>query len=412
MCDGVVDCHDMSDECNSACRRSVITNTATLVVSTIMGFLGVILSLQLILKGLGYHGNTNKRSSYVNRTFVTLIAVGDFLTSTYLLLLSAYHLYIGSGYCEIQLAWLSGWPCVLLGVISTTGATVTSLSMAAVSLFKVHGTTRALRYRRSREANPGFRGKISLIIVMIQLVSVGYAVVPAVPPLEDWFVNGVTFESGVMLFLGVMTKERLLQIVRGYHGNLIVHGYHGRIGRSVITDLSWTRIRDIVGGLFSSDSGGIGHRKISFYGNDPVCLFKYFVLPDDPQVMFVWGHLSLHFVCFVIVAVCHVMIGVLVRRNEIEGINRRTNINWKVSLICVTDFCCWMPFLICCALHTAEVVDMSLWYQVFSLNILPLNSVLNPLLHSDLPLKLWKRFTPRPVVGPEPRDNPRPETTN
>eukprot|EP00116_Pleurobrachia_bachei_P012361 sb/3472623/ len=77
-------------------------------------------------------------------------------------------------------------------------------------------------------------------------------------------------------------------------------------------------------------------------------------------------------------------IAALTKRSQVQRNTKSKSLSRKVSLICLTDFCCWMPFLICCALHTAEIMDMSPWYQIFSLNILPLNSVINPLLYSDL----------------------------
>ena len=147
----------------------------------------------------------------------------------------------------------------------------------------------------------------------------------------------------------------------------------------------------MVAEMFSSDYGTVSGKKVSFYGNDPVCMFKYFVLLDDPQFLFVWSYISLHFLCFVAVAVCHILIVVLTKKAAVPGADRRASnrLGHKVTCLCVTDFCSWIPFLICCALHTAEVADMSPWYQIFSLNILPINSVLNPLLYSDVLNKVF-----------------------
>eukprot|EP00116_Pleurobrachia_bachei_P007330 sb/3467592/ len=145
--------------------------------------------------------------------------------------------------------------------------------------------------------------------------------------------------------------------------------------------------------MFSQDYDSVRGKRLSFYGNDPVCMFKAFVHSDDPQVLFVWAYLSFHFLCFVCVAICHGLIAILVRRSHIQSTRTSDNsLNCNVSLICLTDFCCWMPFLFCCVLHTAEVVDMSPWYQIFSLNILPLNSVLNPVLYSGVVTTIWNHF--------------------
>eukprot|EP00116_Pleurobrachia_bachei_P001530 sb/3461792/ len=376
MCDGNVDCPDFSDECNSVCHRKSIEKTGIMVCAMVMGIVGALLSGLQIIKSV-YWGEPAKRDSvFVNKVISTLIALGDLLTSLYLLILVTLHWAQGDTFCVNQLAWVSSWPCELIGVISTTGTTITSLSMAVVSLFKLQGTTRGLQYRRSKDISKRFKKKVFVMVVAIICIAVSCAVTPIMSSFEDGFVNGLTYEGATQLFLGVMTKEKLLKIIQGYHGTRM-------ITRSE-TGLSWTRIRSIVSSMFTTDNGGVQYRKLSFYGNDPVCLFKFFVLPDDPQVSYVWLYISLHFVCFLTVAVCHTVIGVLVTQNTpaARGSNLASRLNRKIMLVCVTDFCCWMPFLISCALHTAEVVDMSPWYQVFSLTILPINAFINPLLYN------------------------------
>ena len=46
--------------------------------------------------------------------------------------------------------------------------------------------------------------------------------------------------------------------------------------------------------------------------------------------------------------------------------------------------CCWLPLCIVAMLHLGEVIDASLWYPYFSIIILPINSVINPILYEPL----------------------------
>ena len=223
--------------------------------------------------------------------------------------------------------------------------------------------------------------KLGTLVTGVLLISAGIATFPLVDDLDDWFVNGLVFEDDIPVLMDVLSKTKLVEVIKSYHGSRITKlSERGE-------DFPWARIQDMVAEMFSKEYRSIRGKKLSFYGNDPVCMFKVFVLVDDPQFLFVWSYLSFHFLCFLCVAVCHVAIAAIANKSQVQGSKRSNTLNRKVTLICVTDFCCWMPFLICCALHTAEVVDMSPWYQVFSLNILPLNSLLNPLLYSDLPTR-------------------------
>ena len=43
-----------------------------------------------------------------------------------------------------------------------------------------------------------------------------------------------------------------------------------------------------------------------------------------------------------------------------------------------------MPFIVVCALHSLEVLDATPWYSLFSMMILPINSVINPFLYDEV----------------------------
>ena len=55
----------------------------------------------------------------------------------------------------------------------------------------------------------------------------------------------------------------------------------------------------------------------------------------------------------------------------------------RVTAIIVTDFLCWVPFTIICALHNLKIIDATDWYVNFTMVVLPINSVINPLLYDN-----------------------------
>ena len=58
--------------------------------------------------------------------------------------------------------------------------------------------------------------------------------------------------------------------------------------------------------------------------------------------------------------------------------------NRRIAIIITTDFLCWVPFIGVCVLHSLEVLDATPWYSLFSMVILPINSVINPLLYDNV----------------------------
>ena len=144
--------------------------------------------------------------------------------------------------------------------------------------------------------------------------------------------------------------------------------------------------------MFTNIYGGITQRFLGFYGNDPVCLFKFFVSPDESQIKFSWSILTVNFICFGVISISYLIVFVFTSTSSSslsEGATgdlvrkRNQRLQRKVSVIILTDFLCWVPFILICLLHTKEVVDASPWYALLSILILPINSVINPLLYDD-----------------------------
>eukprot|EP00116_Pleurobrachia_bachei_P001880 sb/3462142/ len=338
-CDGKADCKDFSDECNSSCSRKAIENHTIAVIAFIMGVLGLLIGLTAFVK-TSLQKLPEKSGAFVNQIFVLAISFGDLLTPCYLLFLTVLHWTKNTDFCVKRLEWMSGRSCNFIGVLNTVGATVSSLAMASISVYRLYGTRRALNYRQSGEVTKELRQKVSLCLVFIVLIALAFALVPLLGALEDWFVNGLVFPREIALFLGTVDKAQFLQIAYGYYGARCTE----RSRREAA--ISWSTIRGIAAEMFSADYGAVSA--------------------------------------------------------AVPGTDRSKNnrLGRKVTLVCVTDFCCWLPFLICCALHTAEVVDMSPYYQVFSLNILPINSVLNPVLYSDVLTKVIDEQVQEPSSEP------------
>ena len=148
----------------------------------------------------------------------------------------------------------------------------------------------------------------------------------------------------------------------------------------------------MVGNMFSDDYGGINGTNIGFYGNDGVCLFKYFVTPTDPQKIFSLAILLINFVCFVLISASYAMV-IFVTNSSGQAVGSRQDnpanarnmaLQRKVSMIILSDFSCWFPFLTIGLLHFANLIDASKYYELCSIIILPINSVINPLIyHSE-----------------------------
>ena len=229
-------------------------------------------------------------------------------------------------------------------------------------------------------------------------MSVSVALVPLVPSLEDYFVQGLHYNEENKLFIGFPNKERHVKVLRIYENST-----------SIPMNIAWQEIHNKVNRMFTQQYETINWKKIHFYGNDGVCLFKFFVRSDDARRsrqtleikssvlefvdfkgnLMLWIMLGINFFCFILMTVSYVLITVQTwkcasdsgQNQNPRNVRQNKRIQLRVSLIVATDFLCWVPFIIVCALHNLQLIDATDWYTYFAMIVLPINSVINPLLY-------------------------------
>ena len=376
VCDEQYDCLDSSDE-KYCCYRKLINGFTLKMSAWLIGTLALLLNGIIQIRNLYTMRFARTSSALIDKVLITLISFGDWLVGCYLFVLAVTDTYYGNSFCSQQIQWLLSSYCSILGVVSTFGSQISLFSMTILSVTRVIGISKGLSI-------PGPVNKksyilVSFIIFFIAGVSVTVAVIPLTPHFEDTFVNALYFPN-INFLRGFVTKKSLKPTIESYYGRIML----------VVSDLSWNSVRSLINGMFTKIHGGISHRILGFYGNDPVCLFKFFVSPDEPQSAYSWSLLSTNFVCFGVISISYLIVFVITSASSLsrsQGVtgnqvrSRNNRLQRKISIIILTDFLCWVPFVITCFLHTIGHIDASPWYALLSIVILPINSVINPLLY-------------------------------
>ena len=396
-CDGIYDCFDLSDECNESCIRHILEHWILKSICWCMGTLALTFNLHTLIHGLRSIRKCQTESMLVFKVLMSLIGFGDFLIGIYLLILSVYDsIILGASYCRNQPDWLTGTPCIVLGVISTVGSQVSLFSMTAMSCVRMYG----LVFNSMRIPGPVNKAAVKRITLLASIILIGsltVALIPLVPSLEDYFVQGMYYDPSYKVFIGFPNKERHINVLKEYYKYA-----NTSQNNSITSKMSWSEIGEKVDGMFSQDYGSLTRSPVHFYGNDGVCLFKYFVRTDDARRSrnetnnlyshgdpAVWTMLAVNLICFIVITVCYVKIILHTRKSTQESgqrdnpdrLRENKTVEKRLMIIIGTDFLCWVPFIFICALHNIGSIDASIWYTYFAMIALPLNSVINPLIY-------------------------------
>ena len=419
-CDGFADCFDWSDECNTLCGREILGSWALKIMCCFLGILAIVFNCVSMMHGVTstiYDCPTEKMM--ITKVLIILIGSGDFLIGLYLIVLSIYDSVVyGKSYCEHQPEWLTGTPCLTLGVISTVGSQVSLFSMTTLSCIIMYGVVfKEMRF--PSEVTRKSILKVTSLALALITVSVIIAVTPLIPLLEDYFVQGMYYNSDAEELLGFPDKF--------YHNKLLdklkLRDYL-RITAFTGKSRTWSDVREEMSEFY----GDLPSYPVHFYGNDGVCLFKYFVRRDNEynrenmlekdntpndeiyhmgkemimtRDVTVWAMLIVNLICFVIITVCYIAITCKTRKStqqsgqhdNADRLRENKGLQNRIILIIVTDFLCWVPFIIISGMHNLKYIDASTWYTPFAMTVLPINSVINPLLYD----KILSRFIMRKI---------------
>ena len=382
-CDTTVHCLDFSDECNEDCSKNILSGILYKFSAWAIGCIATFSNAGSLINSLTKLKECKTFNNLSNKTMIILICMGDFFVGVYLLLIAMIDsLVYNNTFCYYQFAWLTNTWCSFLGSLNTFGSQLSIFSMTALSLLRAVG----IKYSMITPEPTTRINSTNLCFFVISLIlwSGAIALTPLVDCFEDYFVNGLVYDHSIGLFIGMVDKKTHFNALQAYYG------------RMQDKPLKWTLITEMMHSLFTHDynlASGF-HQKVHFYGNDGVCLFKYFVKKNDPQRGYTLALLFLNIFCFIIISICYLYIGlstvngsrILVKSPGPTGKQvraRNKKMQQRIIFLIATDFICWVPFVVVCYLHFSDLIDATPMYSTFSIIVLPINSVINPLLNDE-----------------------------
>ena len=380
-CDGIIHCSNSADECDPDCKnhnKRLITSVYLQIFAWCFGIPAASLNVIVLLRNVRKLSK-NKDMSKIKFTvtvLISLVAFGDFLLGLYMILISIENISINDKFCEQENEWLTSSRCEVYGVISTFGSQLSVVAITAMSIY------RAIAMRKIGPSRGLSRCFLLMVVIFAGVISIASFLVAALPTNPSlragYFYNGYYIPDTNLYFSPKKNEDYAKLLDQVYPSNLTTEN---------MTDIN--AIKSLLKKMFlfpeDSTEETLVFSTLGFYGSSGSCIFKYFVDPKDPQRSFSWAILIFNFICMVVVALSYFSVHLLSQKSAAKvGVSRRFGaLQRKISLIIISDFFCWTPFILICILHYTNKINATPYYSFFSIVVLPINSLINPILYDN-----------------------------
>ena len=390
LCDHVKDCPNGQDECGT-CDMGALSSSDFLIHSKIVlystGFAGL---LMVVLNGVVgvecYKSEPANKPGMIDRIMRLQVIFYDSLMGVYnmMIVVAALVLKSRGPYCLSDQSWRSSIYCSSLGVLFSISSHGSLIVIGLMSIVRCLTCTKTvIEVRKSAVLI------ISAVLFMANLIN---SLVPVLPfsAVQDIFRSQaffLNFKNNPFISSGLVNFTRLDELHYQYYSNTTTF-------YNTVVDLN----------KISSEEGLFDVIEIGYYGNTRMCTQNIFKSQDSYLIY----KLTYLLVIFLIVtAVAFTYLIILYKKVEshrrlktmgaLQNPQREDEIaslKTKIVLMIGSQLISWMSFIVAAAYYQFSSKNPPpMTFEIFSLVVIPINSILNPIFYSGIYRKIQALFS-------------------
>ena len=384
VCDRKPDCDDNSDEknCPTPTKISSIFSSDTEMIANlgikcafwIMGILIMVGNSYVIIKTILLLKTKQTLDGITFQHFIILnISIADFIMGIYLITIGFYDASFSGFYGAEDREWRSSLKCSVIGSLAVISSETSCFLMVVLTGFRLKTITHPME-SLTASSRPWI-----ICIIAAWLFSVFLGIVPMFPQTSQYFLHSFSYSSP-------------FQKGTWYSTNLA--RFASRLSALSNKSIKFTgnRFQSLETFVAESFSNDASVKLFGYYGETSVCMPRFYVAYGKSSWEFTLAMMMLNFVSFVFIAISYFGIYKHSTLSSADlGTNRPNNqaatMQKRIARIIATDFCCWIPICIMAFMRLGvEFSDIA--YQISAALLLPINSVMNPILFSSVLDKL------------------------
>jgi len=387
--DGKRDCSDFSDECppnlfaeSALSSRDELIKSSFLkimiwimMISAVNGNVAVMLISFTNLKRIMKKPQQSRSNvNMVNNLLILNLACADFLMGVVLLTVGVKTTQFSGNYCHEDKTWRASSHCSAIGVMTVLSSESSVLTLLCMASYRCYVVFKPFESR-------SIKLRVLLCwITLIWVTSFVVALVPLAESLSTVMVTRMLTSDNPFFSSDTITFSELNKFsVRIQHLKTFTTHVETNTWQDVMRFLKTTHFEYI-----PENRGFFG-----YYSHSGVCMPKlYRVRSDDvgsnalSSVVITFNFIALLYIALMYLAIYKRTTGNAVSSSTVQRQKQAGKISRKITLLIVTNMCCWMPVCVMTFISMSGVVLNPLAYAISAVVLLPINSSLNPVIYT------------------------------
>ena len=380
VCDGIVNCDDESDEIGCKTENKKVFSSETEMIASpvlkycfwIIGMIVISSNVYIIISTTRHLKNAklNQVIKY-NNLIILNISVADTIMGVYLLIIAIHSAYYSGYYDMFNHKWRSSLFCSMTGSLAVFSSEASCLFMVLLTSYRLYTIYKP--FSISSLSNH----KYKMLFVIVWLISLIIAVLPITYQTSGYFMHSAEFSNQ-------FTRSRIwnVQNIKKFACRL------AKLTNKSIENNSrgWFSTKSYFEKHFLVYSPGL---KFGYYSPTSVCMPRFFVVQGESAWEYSLFVITLNFLCFFYIGMGYIFAFIKLSKSQIK-INaklrekNKSTMQKRISRIIITDFLCWIPICTIAFVKFSGTYVDDVAYVVSAALLLPINSAVNPFLHSSL----------------------------
>ena len=398
--DDEFDCEDRSDECSENPISSVKEMIKNIYLRKFMWItlVGIIVLNIFVMKN--NYKNIKKidddlSTKYYNLVFILNLSFSDIIFGIVLSVIAFSSSKFSGVYCTSDFKWRSSTTCEVLGVL-TFISSQTSLNILVLltgfRLYTVYKPFKSLEIKKY---------KIYTVLFICWVSSFILAIIPLV--LKKEFMQKIIISNNI--FLNNKKFDRIIKPNELYGlAKNIENIWSASKPNSIPASQSVYKVRDFKDWYFNSEklrskypnTSIVIKKTFGFYGSSAVCLPDFYS-KSPVSSKFSFALMSFNLFLIVCVSLGYILIFYKIKsRKSVKPSKtdpkKENTMLFRISLIIATDIACWLPIIAFSFASFFGYQIPDIVHSLTSIVLLPINSLLNPVLYSRIDTTLIRKM--------------------